>query len=145
MKFQIHPFQEHFNRLYKEMGDLYHESALSQGISDSAQVILYTVCELGDGCLQKDICERCFLTKQTVHSSVRKLEQDGFLRLEPGKGRDMHLFLTARGRALADKTVVPLFGAEYRALDALTPQEQAELLRLTEIYMAALRAQMQQL
>ena len=98
--------------LYKEMNDLYHETALSQGISDSAQVILYTVCELGDGCLQKDICERSFLTKQTVHSSVRKLEREGFLRLEPGKGRDMHLFLTEQGRALAEKTAVPLSRAE---------------------------------
>jgi len=145
MELRIHPLQQKFDLLYKEMNDLYHETALSQGISDSAQVILYTVCELGDGCLQKDICERSFLTKQTVHSSVRKLEREGFLRLEPGKGRDMHLFLTEQGRALAEKTAVPLSRAEYLALDTLAPQEQTELIRLTEAYVAALRTQLQQL
>jgi len=144
MEFMTHPSQQEFNRLYKEMDDLYHEAALSLDLSDSALTILYTVCELGGGCLQKDICERSFLTKQTVHSSVRKLERDGFLRLESGKGRDMHLFLTEQGRALAEKTVLPLSKAEYLALDALTPQEQSELIRLTEKYLAALRAQMRQ-
>ena len=145
MEFLIHPSQQEFNRLYKEMDNLYHEAALSLGLSDSALAVLYTVCELGGGCLQKDICERCYLTKQTVHSSVRKLEREGFLRLEPGKRRDMHLFLTDAGCALAEKTVTPLSQAEYQALDALTPQEQKDLLRLSAKYVAALRAQMQQL
>lgn len=47
-------------------------------LSDSAQIVLYTHRELGDGCLQKDICGRCDLTKQTVQSAVCKLEQEGF-------------------------------------------------------------------
>lgn len=145
MEFLIHPSQQEFNRLYKEMDDLYHEAALSLGLSDSALMILYAVCELGEGCLQKDICAYSFLTKQTVHSAVRKLEQEGILRSESGKGREVHLFLTEQGRALAEKTVMPLSEAEYRALDALTAQEQAELIRLTQQYMAALRAQLQRL
>ena len=45
-----------FNRLYKEMDDLYHDIALKLGLSDSALTIFYAICELGDGCLQKDIC-----------------------------------------------------------------------------------------
>ena len=142
---KIHPLQAGFDLLYKEMSDLYHETALSMGISDSAQIILYTVCELGNGCLQKDICERSFLTKQTVHSSVRKLEREGFLRRKPGKGRDVHLFLTEQGRALAERTVFPLAEAEFRTMETLAAEEQAELLRLTGKYVAALRAQLRQL
>lgn len=145
MGFLIHPLQQGFNQLYKEMDDLYHEAALSMKLSDSALAVLYTVCELGDGCLQKDICARCYLTKQTVHSSVRKLEQEGLLQLCPGKGRDMHLFFTEKGRILAEQTVFPLSRAEYQALDALTPQEQASLIRLTGKYVSALRAQLQTL
>ena len=41
-----------FNRLYKEMDDLYHDIALKLGLSDSALTIFYAICELGDGCLQ---------------------------------------------------------------------------------------------
>ena len=45
-----------FNRLYKELDDLYHNLALRQGLSDSASIILYALYLLGDGCLQRDIC-----------------------------------------------------------------------------------------
>ena len=141
----IHPMQQEFALLYKEMNDLYHESAVSMNLSDSAQMILYTICELGDGCLQKDICDRCYLTKQTVHSAVRKLEKEGILSLSAGKGRDMHLSLTEAGRALAEKTVFLLANAEYRAMVALSAEEQAELLRLTQKYLSALRQELRQI
>ena len=54
-----------FNRVYKEMDDLYHEIALKLGLSDSAFIILYALCEQGNGCLQKDICAQAFVSKQT--------------------------------------------------------------------------------
>ena len=57
-----------FNRLYKEMDDLYHDIALKLGLSDSALTIFYAICELGDGCLQKDICSQSFCSKQTINS-----------------------------------------------------------------------------
>lgn len=142
MSFPIHPQQHSMDMLYKEMDDFYHEFAVSMKLSDSAQIILYVLCELGDGCLQKDICERSYLSKQTIHSAVRKLEKEGFLILTPGKGRDMHLSLTEAGRALAEKTVYPLAKAEYQAMEALSPAEQAELLRLTRTYMTALRREL---
>lgn len=142
---KIHPLQQEFDRHYKEMNDLYHETARALGLSDSAQMILYTLCELGDGCLQKDICDRCFLTKQTVHSAVRKLEAEGFVTLSAGKGRDMHLTLTPDGRKLAERTVVPLMDAEFRAMESLSPEEQAVFLRLSEAYLSALRRELNHL
>lgn len=144
MTFNIHPLQQAFDLLYKEMTDLYHESAVSMKLSDSAQMVLYTICELGDGCLQKDICDRCYLTKQTVHSAVRKLEQEGFVTLTAGRGRDMHLSLTAAGHALAQKTVFPLAEAERRAMAGLSSREQEELLRLTQKYVSAFRQELRQ-
>ena len=142
---KIHPLQQEFDRHYKEMNDLYHETARALGLSDSAQMILYTLCELGDGCLQKDICARCFLTKQTVHSAVRKLEKEGIVTLTAGKGRDMHLSLTESGRMLTEQTIVPLIDAESCTMDALTTEEQAALLRLTGKYLSALRQEMSKL
>ena len=141
---QIHPLQQEFDLLYKEMNDLYHAFAAAKGLSDSAQMVLYTICELGEGCLQKDICDRCFLSKQTVHSAVRKLAEEGILTMTPGKGRDMHLSLTEVGQALAERTVYPLAEAEFRALEALTPAEQAELIRLTRKYTTHLSREMGQ-
>ena len=57
---------ERFNSLYKEMDDIYHDIAFSLGLSDSAFVILYFISILGDGCLQKDICEVAYISKQTI-------------------------------------------------------------------------------
>ena len=142
---KIHPIQQEFNLLYKELDDLYRETAVFQGLSDSAQMVLYTICELGGGCLQKDICDRCFLTKQTVHSSVRKREREGFVTLTTGKGRDRLLFLTKAGRALAERTIHPLMEAEYKAMDALSSEEQTALLQLTQTYLAALRRELRQI
>lgn len=49
-----------FNRIDKELDDVYHEVALRMNISDSAFTIFYIIHELGDGCLQKDICREAF-------------------------------------------------------------------------------------
>ena len=92
-----------FNRLYKELDDLYHNLALRQGLSDSASIILYALYLLGDGCLQRDICDLSYISKQTINSSIRRLEQDGYLYLQPGRGRDMHICLTPEGRRLKKK------------------------------------------
>lgn len=128
-----------YNQTYKEMCDLYHEIAQNMGLSDSAFDVLYAMCELKDGCLQKDICDRSYLTKQTVHSAVRKLIGQEVLRTESGKGRDMHLFLTEKGRALAERTVKPLMEQERTVFASMTPEEGQTLVRLTQKYVSLLR------
>ena len=84
-----------FNRLYKRLDDLYHSLSLKMGMSDSTFIILYTIAELGDGCSQKEICEQVSISKQTINSSIRKLEGSGVIRLEKGtRGRELHILLT---------------------------------------------------
>lgn len=68
-----------FDSLYKMIDDVYHEIALSMHLTDSAFLILYCLLELGDGCSQKDICKLYSISKQTVNSSVKSLEDKGFL------------------------------------------------------------------
>ena len=46
-----------YNCLYREYDSIFHDVALASGLSDSAFAILYHIMELGDGCLQKDICD----------------------------------------------------------------------------------------
>ena len=89
-----------YNCLYREYDSIFHDVALASGLSDSAFAILYHIMELGDGCLQKDICDRLFMSKQTIHSAIQKLRDQGYLALEPGKGRNMHIRLTQTGRRI---------------------------------------------
>lgn len=139
MTIHMHPGMREFNRIFKECSHIYHDIALKLGLSDSGFDVLYTICEIGDGCLQKNICEATLLSKQTIHSSVRKLEKDGYLLLKPGKGRDMQMFLTPAGNALVEEKIAPAIHAENLAFADMTEEEQREFLRLNKKYAENLR------
>ncbi|MCI8492574.1 MarR family transcriptional regulator [Anaerotruncus colihominis] len=133
-----------FNRIDKELDDIYHEVALRMNISDSAFTIFYIIHELGDGCLQKDICREAFANKQTVHSSIQKLERKGYLYLKQGRGRDKHICLTQSGKGFIETHIVPVVQKEREAFMALLPQEQEELLRLAQKYIKSLKEKLKQ-
>ena len=137
--------QRDFNKFDKELDELYHETALKMGISDSAFCIFYILYNLGDGCLQKDICHEAFANKQTVNSSIRKLVQEGYIYLKQGRGRDKHIFLTESGKQFVEKYIVPVVQKENAAFTALKEEEQKELLRLANIYMESLREELNEL
>ena len=96
----ISKYLKEYNHIYKEANEIYHEAARRLHLSDSAFEIFYTIFEMGDNCLQRDICKASCMPKQTVNSSIRKLQTDGYLTLSPGKGRSMHIHLTASGKKL---------------------------------------------
>lgn len=134
-----------YNRLDKELNDIYHDIALKIGVSDSAFIIFYLICDIGDGCLQRDICQEAFVNKQTIHSSIRKLEQEGYLFLEQGQGRDKHIHLTESGKEFAQKFIFPIIQLEKDAFDGLSQKEQSELLRLCTKYVKGLKDRVRQL
>ena len=145
MNLQQDPMLYDFNQIYKEMDDLYHAVARKLQLSDSAFEILYSICVLGNGCLQKDICKLTYTSKQTVNSSIRKLEQQNYIVLRPGKGRDMHIFLTEMGQALAQEKIIPVIQLENQAFTQMTPAEQSQLLQLSKQYLFYLQQKLQQL
>ena len=124
---------QQFNRLYKELDDIYHEIALAIGVSDSALAVLYVDCTLGDGCLQKDICREAYVSKQTISASVRNLEKNGFLYLEKS-GRDKHICLKEKGRQFVEQKIRPVVDMENGAFLEMEPEERAEFIRLSQKY-----------
>ncbi len=139
MDIQMHPGIREYNRIFKECKHIYHEIALKLRLSDSGFDILHTLCEIGDGCLQKNICDATLLSKQTIHSSVRKLEKDGCLLLKPGKGRDVEIYLTPAGKALVAEKLSLAIHAENQAFTEMSEEEQREFLRLNKKYADSLR------
>lgn len=127
------------NRIYREVEEVYHEIALKSGLSDSAFDIFYAICTLQAGCSQTDICAHVFLTKQTVNSSIRKLEQEGYIRMEHGKGRALQIYLTEAGQALAQERIEPVLRMEDQVFQAFDAQERREFLRLSQKYLSGLR------
>lgn len=127
-----------YNRIYKETNNIYHDIALKLNLSDSAFDILYAICQLGNGCLQRDICSLSATSKQTINSSIRKLEKNGQITLKPGKGRQMHIFLTDAGMELIKKRIFPVIEIENKVFDSMTKEESRELLRLNRKYIEML-------
>lgn len=131
------------NQINKAMNDGYHEASVRHGVNDSTFDILYSIYELGDGCLQRDICKVSYLAKQTVHSAIRKLEQDGMICMEPGKGRQMHIRLTEKGREKITQFIIPIVRCEEEALQVFDEKEVQQMLLWYERYVECLRTKLQ--
>ena len=142
---QLTPKQNEFNRLTKAISELYHDISTHLGISDSVFDIFYAIVALGDGCCQRDICDYAFTSKQTIHSAIHKLEKDGLICLKSGKGREMHIFLTEKGKQFMEKKIAPVIAMENEACAQMDAAEIDMLLRLTEKYLNCLRSQFKEL
>ena len=97
-----------FDYIYKRLDDLYHAIALKIGISDAAFLVLYSIAESGTGCQQKDIAYQYAISRQTVNSASKSLEEKGLIQLTPGKGRNMLLTFTETGKTFAQKNILPV-------------------------------------
>lgn len=118
--------------LIHQLTDFYHELAVSLGLSDCAFDILYAMTELGDGCLQRDICRTMACPKQTVNSAMKRLVQSGILRMESGRGREMRIFLTERGQEFMEERFSAVVHIENSSYSSFTSEEWAEYIRLTK-------------
>lgn len=131
--------------LYKKVDNAYHDLATRIGFSNSGFLVLYSIVELGGGCVQTDISKKYSISPQTLSSSIRNLEKDGYIYLEQGYGRNKKLFLTPLGKRFAEKIIYPLMNAENEIFNILTSDETACLLRLTNKYVEILTNQISNL
>lgn len=134
------------NYLMSETESAYHEAASRFGLPESSMIVLYAICYAGNGCCPlRDICLNAGVSKQTINSALRRLEGEGAVRLEPGQGRGKNVRLTEKGRALAERTVLPLMRIEDEIYSSWSREDVLKNLELTERFLAALREKTRQL
>ena len=133
---------EAFDSFWREQNRLYRDVAASFGISESAFSILYAIFLAGErGISQRDICAQMCIGKQTVNSSIHKLEREGLVVLKSGPGcRGLLAHLTPVGLELAERTIVPMIEAELAALREFDDRELELSLLLGRRYTDALRS-----
>lgn len=138
---QISKEMKRFNHLLGETNAAYHDAALQLGLSDSAMQILYAVCGYGEGlrCPLQEICRQTSLSKQTIHSSLHRLMQEGILRLEQAGNRNKDVCLTEKGRQFAQKTVARIIETENAIFASWPPEDVEKYLQLTEAFLTALQ------
>ncbi len=134
MKSLLNEQLRRFNYTVGELDKIYHKAALKFGISDSVQAVLYTLRGEGRPCLISDICRFSGVSKQTLNSALRKMEQDGTIVLSAVNGKQKSAALTEKGERLADGTAAKIIEAENRIFEAWSEEERSEYLRLTRIF-----------
>ncbi len=134
-----------FNYLSNEIDAAYHEAALQLGFSDSALMILYTLCNYGGCCLLTTIHRLSGISKQTINSALRKLEADQILYLETFDGKKKKVCLTDKGRELAENTVARLIEIENEIFASWPKEDQEVYLELTQKYLEIFRDKIKKL
>ena len=137
--------KETFNRLKKvndifsEIDFTYHEIARQSGLSDSEFNVLYTLCELGNGCLLSLAYKHNGTSRQTIESAVRKLEKNELMYLQAGEGRKKTMWLTPKGETLVEEKIKPILKMEEEILSAWQEEELVQYLHLNQKYLDDLR------
>lgn len=135
-----------YNSIIKEQDEIYRDIARMLGLPDCAFWILYALRDNEKPVTQSEICNTIYQPKQTVNSSLKKLEREGIINLtEMQDRRSKKVHLTPRGIKLAERTVDYVIWAEQRALSGLTDKEQNMFMDLFRRYTELLKNSMNEL
>lgn len=127
------------NLLNSELDAVYHEATLKLGLTDSAMIVLYTMCMFDGACQLGQVIQLSGLSKQTINSALRRLETEGMLYLEAGGGRKKRVCLTEKGRGLARVTALRLMALENEVFSAWPAGDQETYLQLTQRFLEGMR------
>ena len=138
---QVYDLLEITNRQFNECNALYHAAAQRCGLSDAAFWVLYALCTTHEPQTQNRMAAEWGQPKQTLNSAVAAMVKKGLVALCPGKGAHSGkiVTLTAEGRALAERTVVPVIAAEEKAIRAFGLASAEEMHRLTQRHLECLQ------
>lgn len=136
-----------FNDIMKESDEIYRCAARSLGLSDSVFWILYAFRLEKEELTLKEICDILYQPKQTVHSALKKMENDGYIKAEGEMDdrRSKRLRLTPKGNRLAESTADKVIALECKAFSGMDAREQGDFIKLFRKYMALLKVSMQEL
>lgn len=134
-----------FNYISNEINALFHEAALKMGMSDSEMLILYTICNEGNGCLLSEVYKTSGISKQTINSAVRKLEKEEIVYLENVDGRSKKIFLTEKGQREMQGKVLRIIELENTIFGSWTEEEQELYVELTQRFESSFREKLKKL
>ena len=117
----------HINGMLSEISSIYEKLLSSKNVPEGVFIVLSSILDLGEGCLQKEISEMSYLNKKTVNSTIKKLQKEGYIELRAGKYPNMHIFLTEKGKIYMQENIIPIIEVESKALELMPSNEFATL------------------
>lgn len=137
---------EAYNDIIKQNDECYRSAAKAVGLPECAFRVLYAIRDSAVPLTQSEIAQNLWLPKQTVNSSLKKMESNGYIRLEGMRDRrSKQARLTDKGIELAKNTVDRVMSAERQALSGLTESEQKEFIRTFRKLTNLLRSNLEEL
>ena len=118
-------------RLRDKQYAVYTEYARKHGLTTKELFILDIIYFAQSGCTQAGICERLSASKQTVSAATKT---DRRIRL---------VRFTAAGKEYVERIIPPAAQAENDAMAELSGEQQAELVRLTDLFSEQMRLKFQ--
>ena len=123
--------------------EIYRAVAKSFGLSDCAFWILYCIRQSEEKVTQKDICNFIYQPKQTVHSALKKMVEDGLIEVGDYNGkRHKYVTLTEKGEAFSQKTVDLVFEEEIAIFEDMDASEREIAMKLLAKYSDSLSRRM---
>jgi DNA-binding MarR family transcriptional regulator len=134
-------------QIYKENEEIYHELATYFGLSDSALWLLYSLHEATVPFTQAEICSTWSISKQTLHSALKGLETNGYIKMESSVHnlKTKQIILTPTGKTLVHKTVGRIVEAEKLALGGLSEDERTLLVSLSQRHLEFFKREIKQI
>lgn len=134
------------NRIFKRYDDIYRRAARKFNLPELSLWILYALRENAE-CTQKDLVEQLLQSKQSIHSALKTLVQDGYVELEyqDNNHRSKYIRLTEKGSTLAEGTADKIVEAEHKAFLRLANEERVMILELLGRLTSVMNAEMEKI
>lgn len=125
MKQKINEKWEEVCKNMKEFDELYHKIANYYNLSDSSFWILYVLYQNPEGCTQKAFYSDWYFNKQTINSSIKYLENKGYitLKFEENSKKFKRIYITQKGIELSKNTIARVIEIENRVFSEKEEKE----------------------
>lgn len=133
------------NNVWERIDTLYHEVARKFGLSDADFHILYILYRPEEYVPQKEIYQQTGISKSTINSAVKKMEQEGIIKINAIDGRSTQVGLTSKGRKLSSKNVEKIIEIENRIYDSWSEEKRETMLNVNKDFMEAFASEVERL
>ncbi|MDU2588988.1 MAG: MarR family transcriptional regulator [Streptococcus sp.] len=125
----------------KEFSSLYRVMAKNFGLSESSVWVCYFLLVNSGDITQQDLVEQMMFPKQTIHSSVKKLSADQYVRVTPlpSSLKSKKLSLTEKGKTYIEMTVAKMVEAEKEAIRAMGQEDMQKYVELQGKYLTLVK------
>ena len=117
----------HINSMLSELSNIYEKLLSTKNVPEGVFIVMSSILDLGEGCLQKEISEMSYLNKKTVNSTIKKLQKEEYIELLASKYPNMHIYLTSKGQDYMNSKIIPIIELEKNVLKYM-PEREFEVL-----------------